>query len=421
MLEMTTRRLLMWGDLDERRRRDALRFGTVLRWLVRAAVAAGIALLVWRQGRENALAGSSLCLAATVVVFAQVMLGAPFRMYWRVDSPLLARLPIPGAALFDVALVRSARATLGALVLVAPSALALAAVDSELAMRHLAIVGAVAVAAALFLPAVALGAGALVAGGKADSLVRAVGGADVAAPPTAWLGMLPGLAAAAVVLAVIGAAPWARGTAASTIVGPPAALLGGVAVASVLAALAARRAAAAVMPRAVREVAALDVQRLAHLEIHPPGRVESLVNRLLGARGALVHRKDARLMRRRYPMALVAGALTTLSLWIAAGSRAGSAWVLGIVVAFAAYGALVAWNLGTRPIETRTSAALPLTRADLVRAKTAWLATWMLLHVVLGAAAVAVRLPDGLLLAAVALAIALASIVLGSRLIARAL
>src|SRR5262245_46257752 len=86
--------------------------------------------------RVAAGAGSAITLAATVVVFAQVMLGAPFRMYWRTDSPLLARLPVPGRALFDVALVRSARATVGGLLLVAPAAAALAAIDGELAVRH---------------------------------------------------------------------------------------------------------------------------------------------------------------------------------------------------------------------------------------------------------------------------------------------
>jgi len=414
--DITARRLLAWGDLHERRRRG--------RWPVAwiGCVGAGLVLaaLVAREARAGDIAASRIVVAATIALFAWVMLGAPFRMYWRPDSPLLARLPIPGRALFDVALVRSLRAALAAIVMVAPAAAAmtLAPGGGELALRHLALIGAIAVASALLVPAVALGAGALVAGGKADALFEAIGGTEVPTPPTAWLGVLPGLTAAGVVLAAIAAAGWVAGGA-ETEVGPAGTLLGGLIAGSVIAALIARRAAAGVMPQAVREVAALDVQRLAHLEIHRPTAIERAVAARLGPRAALVHGKDARLMRRRFPMAFVTGALTTLALWIVAGVRPDSAWLWATTItgAFAGYALLMANRLRSRPIEHPAIATLPLAPGDRARAKVAYLATWTLLYPVLGGVAIAVRIADGLLLGGAILGIALIAIAVGSRVI----
>lgn len=386
-LELSSRRLLHWGDLDTRRRRQAGKLG-LLAWVARIALGAGLAALVARQAEVDPVLASRLILAALVVFYTFVMFGAPFRMYWRIDSPLLARLPIPGRALFDVALIRSLRASAAAAIVVVPAAAALALVPEvgrELALRHLALWGAVALASALLLPAVALGAGALVVGGKAQSLMSAVGGGEVAAPPSAWLGVLPGFASSWIVLAVIGSAGWVTG-ADETIVGPAAPLLGGIAAASLLAALAARAAAANVMPQAVREVAALDVQRLAHLEIHPPTAIERAVERFLAPGAALVHSKDARLLRRRFPMAFVAGAVTTLALWIVAAVGPDSPWIWAttLVAAFAAYGALMAHRLVTPPIELRYLATLPIAPADARRAKAAYLATYLVLYPVVG-------------------------------------
>ena len=385
--ELSARRLLHWGDLDARRRRAASPVGR-LAWIARVGLGAGLAVLVAQRADTDPRAASRLVLAALLVFYTFVMFGAPFRMYWRVDSPLLARLPIPGRALFDAALVRSLRAAGAAAVVVVPPALALLLVPeigTELALRHLALWAAVALAAALLLPAVALGAGAIVVGGKAHALIQAVGGTEVAAPPTAWLGVLPGFAASGIVLAVLGAAGWAIG-ADQTVVGPAAPLLGGLAGGSVLAALAARAAAPSVMPLAVREVAALDVQRLAHLEIHPPTGLERAVARLLPPGAALVHGKDARLIRRRFPMAFVAGALTTLALWIVAGAGPASGWIwaLSITGAFAAYGALMARRLVAPPVELPYLATLPIAPRDARRAKLAYLATYLLLYPLVG-------------------------------------
>jgi hypothetical protein len=410
--EITAGRLLHWGDLHERRRR-----GFPVAWIARVGAGAGLAAWVARLADQGDIAASRVVVAATIAMFAWVMLGAPFRMYWRPDSPLLARLPIPGRALFDVAIIRSLRAAFGGLVVVAPAAAAIGVADSELALRHLSLVGAVALASALFIPAVALGAGALVAGGKADALFEAIGGTEVPTPPTAWLGLLPGLAAAAVVLGAIGAAGWVAG-APETEVGPAAPLLGGLVGGSVVAALMARQAAARVMPLAVREVAALDVQRLAHLEIHPPTAIERAVGARLAAGARLVHGKDARIMRRRFPMAFVTGALTTLSLWIIAGVQPSSAWLWALTITggFAGYALLMATRLVAPPIEQRAILSLPIAPRDRARAKIAYLATWTLFYPLLGAVAIAAR---DLALAAAVLGVAVVATIAGSALVQR--
>lgn len=399
---ITAARLLRWGDLheDRRRRHGAARWG---RWLG-AATATALAAGVAAQAEAAPAAASRGVLAATVLGMAAVMLGTPFRMFWRPDAALLARLPIPGRALFDVAVVRCARASLAAAAVLAPAAAALAVADGAAAARHLALLAATATAAAALLPAVALAAGALVAGGKADALVRALGGGEVAAPPTTWLGLLPGLAAAAVLIAALVAAPWAQ-TGAATLVGPGPALLAGLAVGSIAAALLARRLGAGAMPRAVREVAALDVQRLAHLEVHPPTALERTVAARLGGAAALVHGKDARLVRRRYPVAMLAGAAVVAALWLVAALRPASPWAWALVVgaALAAYAQAVAARLASSPIELPFVATLPLAPAALRRAKLAYLATWTGWHAVLGAAPLAWAADDGGRAAAVVL------------------
>jgi len=411
-VSLSTRRLLHWGDLDESRRRRGR-----LRDLLLVIAGAGIAALVASQDLR---AASKTALIAIVGAYTWIMLGTSFRMYWRPDSPILARLPVPGGPLFDVALIRSLRAAGRASLIALPAAGAIAAHDVELALRHAAIAGAVGLAAALLLPAVALGAGAIVAGGKAQSLMRAVGGAEVAAPPSAWLGVLPGLAAAAVVLGAIAAADWARGGVDAPV--PPVPMLAGLAGGALVAALAARQAAPSVMPLAVREVAALDLQRLAHLEVHPPTALERLIAGRLPRAAALVHAKDARLLRRRFPMAYVTGAVTTLALWIVAGARPDNAWlwVAGILAGFAGYGVIMASRLVTRPIELPFLATLPVSHAHAVAAKRAALATWTLLYPTLGTIPVAIFAPRGLVCAGVAAAIVLASLVAGFRVAAGA-
>ncbi len=383
---ITRGQLLRWGDLDARRRRQAGRAGW-LGWALLIAAGAGGAALVAARAREDVDAASRLAVVSLLAAHAWVMLATPFRMYWRPDAVLLARLPIPGGALFDVALIRTLRATARAAVVSLPCAAAIAATSAELALRHVALWGVVATATALLLPAVALAGGAIVAGGKADALMAAMGGGELRAPPTLWLGGLPGLAAAAVILLVLAAAGWIAG-AAETAVGPPAPWFAGLVAAAVLGVIVARRAAPRVMPLAVREVAALDVQRLAHLEIHRPTALERLIAARLSPGAALVHGKDARLLRRRFPMALVVGALLTMALWIVAAAAPDPAapWVAALLGGFVGYGVAMARRLTTRPIELPYVRTLPVAAAEVVAAKRAYVWTWTLLYPALGAA-----------------------------------
>jgi peptidoglycan/LPS O-acetylase OafA/YrhL len=81
------------------------------------------------------------------------------------------------------------------------------------------------------------------------------------------------------------------------------------------------RAGAGIMTRILRDVSALDRQHLAHLEIRPPTAIERAIARLIGGAAALPYGKDARLMRRRYPMAFALGALAFLVLAIVGLAR----------------------------------------------------------------------------------------------------
>ena len=101
------------------------------------------------------------------------------------------------------ALAASSLAALPLAVLAGPDAVAVLG-------RHAALAVALAFAAAALVPAVAVAAGALVVSGKADQLLAGLGG-EVKAPPTAWLGVLPGLASAVAVLLAIDVGGWLRG------------------------------------------------------------------------------------------------------------------------------------------------------------------------------------------------------------------
>jgi hypothetical protein len=138
-----------------------------------------------------------------------------------------------------------------------------------MALRHLAVAGASALMAGLLAPAMALLAGAMVASDKVQAALDSFGG-ELRGPRTSWLGVLPGMTGAAVGLVAMAAAPWVRGETEGTIAGPPAVLLGAAALASVLAALWALRRSEELMVAALREVVALDQERLAHVDLWVP-------------------------------------------------------------------------------------------------------------------------------------------------------
>ena len=143
-----------------------------------------------------------------------------------------------------------------------------------------------------------------------------------------------------------------------------------------------------VMGTILRDVSALDRQRLARLEIHPPTAIERVVASLLGD-AALPYRKDVRLMRRRYPMAFALGALAFLVLAIIGLARPDdpSPWFVATLSGVAVYGVALAGRLYRAPIELpRLAATLPIPAAARTRAKLAWVIVWWLLFVAIPAA-----------------------------------
>jgi hypothetical protein len=398
---MTSRELIRWSRLHERRARRIP--------MIAVPVALGGVLAAWVGWRSNAgpIAASNAWLAGAIVAYGVAFLRVPFHIYWRADAPLLAQLPIEGGALFDSALVRcleaAAATTVAALLGAAP--LVLVSGGAALVARHAAYAVGLGCAAAWLLPAATVGAAALVVHGGAGALraATALAGAPARAAatpalpkdvppssPSAILGALPGFVAAVVIVAVLLVAPWLiHGDGPALIV--LAALIG----VSAAAAIAARRG-AAIMALVLRDVSALDRQRLATLEIQPPTLIEGLIARLVGA-AALAYRKDARLMRRRYPMAFALGALVFAVLAIVGLARPDDAtpWLAAAIGGAASYGVVLAGRLGSPPIElARLSAALPLAAGVVTRAKLAWLLGWWSVFVVTPAVFAALRQDD---------------------------
>jgi hypothetical protein len=327
---------------------------------------------------------ATMIVTVLLAAFVPAMFGAPYRMFWRRDAPLLARLPIAGAALWYVAVVRAARAAARSIVVVAPALAVIAVADPVIAGRAAAIALTMALAAIALVPAVCLSAAHMVATGKATGLASAVGGGEVALPTTTWLGGLPATAIAGVVVAAIYGAPWIiDGEGGAGPVG-----IGVVAVAALAAGAWATRAAPRTYPLAMREVAALDRQIHAHLEIHPPTMIERAVRDRLGA-AASVHDRLARLLRRRYPLAVFAGVAggATLIVIGLAQPRELVAWIGAVS---AALGFLAGWltrALARPPLELpRLTATLPLAPASVATAQTAYVATWVVLYVIVPAA-----------------------------------
>ncbi|HVK74610.1 MAG TPA: hypothetical protein VM734_14875 [Kofleriaceae bacterium] len=406
---MTGRQLLAWGDLDERRRRR----GPIATRMLVAGVA-GLALAAeaarragWFDGGGvRGVPSAALLIAIALAGLVPAMFGAPYRMFWRHDAPLLARLPIAGGALWFVAVVRAARATASGVLVVVPTLVVAALGDAAVAARAAALVGALAAAAIALLPAVCLGAAHVVASGKAHDLAASVGGGEVPLPTTSVLGALPGAVIAGVVLAAIFAAPWVGGRVDAT--GPI--ILAVLASVAVLAALAATAAAPRVYPLAMREVAALDRQIYAHLEIDPITAVERAIKGRLAEDARPVYDRMARLVRRRYPLVAFAGVAAAIT-YIAVGFVGPGELAAWLGATAAVQGFLAAWLLRalTRPpLELpRLTATLPVTPSSVASARRAYVAGWSLVWFAVPAA-VAIAASGRPATAALALAIGFA-------------
>ena len=402
---MTGAELVRW----ERLRTGRAAHAWSSRWLVAIVAGAALAALVaWRAGifagahvKEDALAASHVWLAGAIAACAVAFMRVPFHLYWRADAALLAQLPIPGEALFAAAFGRCARAGVATALACALGALPLARdLPAELVARHLALAGALGLAAACLLPAVAIWAAmTVVAGDRARSTAAfavQIGLAAATANParaaravalqppgssSAVLGALPGFASSVVIVLAIAPSAWLTGG--DPQISAPVAY-GAIAAASIAAILAARAAAPRAMGAILREVSALDRQRLASLEIRPPTALERAVAGLLGA-AALPYRKDAQLMRRRYPMAFALGGLAFLVLAIVGFARPSdpAPWLVAVLAGGALYGAALAGRLRRPPIELpRLASTLPISPRARAVAKLAWLATWLAIFLV---------------------------------------
>jgi hypothetical protein len=377
------RDLIRWSTLYERRSSSVLARPVTIVATLGAAFAGWVA---WRTQASFA-AGSNAWLAGTCVAFMIAFLRVPFHLYWRADAALLAQLPIEGGALLSAALYRCVRSALATTLIVAIGAAPLFEHSPELALRHLAIGGTFGVTAALFLPAVALFAAQMVAlsASEAVATMRAAAGVDATAKPptpnTALLGALPGFASTGVFVAILLLPAWLTGGVPSA---PPAITLAILVGVSLLSFAGSRAGTPRVMGQILRDVSSLDRQRLATLEIRPPTGIEKMIAALIGD-AALAYSKDARLMRRRYPMAFALGALAFLVLVILGIKQPSDPqpWLVATLAGMTAYGIAVGGRLHHAPIELiRLSQSLPITESARRRAKLAWVMGWWTIFVI---------------------------------------
>jgi hypothetical protein len=392
---VTSRELIRWQLLAESRARSLLTSTLALAVLSGAAIAGWV---YWRIDQVDAFAGSNAWFAVALVAFALAFLRVPFHIYWRQDASLLAQLPIEGAALFDAALVRCIRAAASTTIAVVIGALPLARFSGTLYARHAAVAGALGIAAATLLPAVAVWSATLVAIGQRDERIqRARAAAGIAqapgAPSTTALGAVPGFASTIVFTGVILGYRWLTGRDTDI---PMPLVLAAIAILGIVAIVAARASAPRVMGTILRDVSALDRQRLAHLELNPPTALERLLAKLAG-NGALVYAKDARLVRRRFPMAFALGALAFLILVIVGIARPDdpAPWLTATIAGGALYAIALAGRLYRPPIElARLSSSLPISHGDIARAKLVWLLGWWTIFLGVPALFAALRQAD---------------------------
>lgn len=412
---MTSADLIRWSTLHDKRARRGAAFAFV--WFAGAALAGW----VWWRGMpaygaysdaERAAAdaaamvsASHAWLAGTLAAYAFAFMRVPFHLYWRADAALLAQLPIEGGPLLDASLWRCVKSALWTTVVVAIGAAPLAAKSTELFARHLAAAGALGLAAALFLPAVAVWAASLVAVSQGERVqaLRVATGIDrerrrstttiqPPAPSTAALGAFPGFASSLLIVGILISSSWLTGGSPNVPMPIVLASIGGV---SVLSILATRATAPRVMGTILRDVSALDRQRLAMLEIHPPSAIERLIARLIGV-AALPYSKDARLMRRRYPMAYALGALIFIVLVVVGIARPADStpWLTATLVGAAFYGVSLSGRLHRAPIELpKLSATLPISASSRRLAKLAWIIGWWTIFVLAPALFSALRQP----------------------------
>lgn len=393
-------------------RKVAARSGARQRaWLASAVL--GTAAGLWVLVAPTFATAAARWSWTAVTLFAVAMLRVPFAVFWRPDAALLSRLPIPGRALWRSSLAACVDLAAQALAASSLAAVPLVIYAQSAGARALALALTLAIVTSLLLPAVAVAAGALVVSGKAEMLLGGLGG-EVKAPPTAWLGMLPGLAAAAAILLAIDLHAWIGGG--TPEVGSPLLLLATAWLGAGAGALWAGAASARVMPAILRDVSALDRQQLATIQTTPASGLTRLAGRLLAPRARLLLLKHARLMSRRYPMAQVVGVLVAGALLVSALAAPAALPLQGAALGGAlVYALVLRARLAQPPIELpRLRSTLPLGEPEIRAAGTAYLAVWWSWAALVPGALVLVRAPEPLQLA-LALLVASGALVIAAR------
>jgi|GEM_PF-1919418 len=421
---MNADRLIEWSDLHARRQRAAARGLAAVPPGIYALIAGF--LFVAEVGRRlvlgdpvaGVLAASGLWVGVAAVANVIAVFGAPFRMWWRADAAYVARLAIPGEALVSLGFARSRRTASAVFLPCALAALAFGPLASwELALRHLALAGAGFAAVALLGPASAVFGGATVASDRAQAAVASVAG-DVSPPKTTYLGLFPSLSAAGLFVAFLASGRWAA-TGIPGSLGDGLAIPAAVVLASVLAAAVAVRLAPRVGNAAAREVAALDYERLAHIERTSASASERAAARLVGGDAALVADKDARLIRRRYPAPFFVLPLLVLGMWIAAatGPDESPTWVWLLLGSAGVYNAVLGARLGRAPTEhPRLLRTLAVAAPRANAGKRALVVARVIMSVLLGGVPMALASDRPAVMGALVAAVALVSAVAGARL-----
>ncbi len=403
---MTSASLIRWAGLEERRRRGASRGllslpGVLLSIMLGSLLGGEIArrLLLASEANllQTAIGASHVWVAAGICGFTIGVFAAPFRIYWRHDSKILASLPVPGKSLFALALWRSQRSAALVCLALACALVPLGVLtDMEIAGRHLVLLALGYAGAAWLGPAATLAAGAVVASNKAQAMIASMSG-EFQAPRSSWLGIMPGLAATAVALTVMAAAPWAVGAR------PPGGSIALIAALGLgipaLALLWAWSKADSVIPAAIREVAALDQEILAHVERSTPSLLERGFYKLVlsSAKARLLAYKDTSLSRRRFPSPYFMIPCGTAALWIVAGTQPTGylPWAGSIYGGLIVYAIVMAHRSWVAPVEIpRLLRTLAIGHSQISRAKGSQVFLRILFIAVLGGIPVVLRAPE---------------------------
>jgi hypothetical protein len=144
----------------------------------------------------------------------------------------------------------------------------------------------------------------------------------------------------------------------------------------------------AVMPAALREVAALDQERLAHVDLVTPSRLEQLFLRCWSPPIRNLLSKDISLLRRRYPLGyflfVVCLGILWLLLWL--GRSLDSPWLLGSVLLFGVHTGIMAWRSANPPTEEPVLLrSLPMSMARCRQAKRGYGCFRLWVFLILGA------------------------------------